>query len=74
MRAKDHVKAEKSSRDSPAGSGGGGEVAKLIKVVALGLLKQIAVGQQAQTTPVTSPVALPSPLSSPEWVPFEYDH
>jgi hypothetical protein len=45
-----------------------------MKVVALGLLKQITDGQQAQTTPVTSPVTSPSPLSSPKWVPFEYDH
>jgi hypothetical protein len=75
IRAKDHAKAEKGSRDSPAGGGGGGgEVAELMEVVALGLLKQIADGQQAQTTPVTLPVASPSPLSSPKWMPFEYDH
>jgi hypothetical protein len=74
IRAKDHAKAEKRSRDSPASDSGGGEVAELMKVVALGLLKQIADGQQAQTTPITSPVTSPSPLSSPKWVPFEYDH
>ena len=48
IRAKDYAEAEKRSRNSPA-SGGGGEVAELMKVVTLGLLKQIAEGQQTQT-------------------------
>jgi hypothetical protein len=71
-RAEDQTEAEKRSRGNPAG-GGGGKVAELMKVVTLGLLKQISDGQQAQTTPVTSPVTTRSPPLLPEWMPFEYD-